>query len=112
MWIGPPRDVPCRVHARGARLEILVDGDPSIELETRFLGELQTWSNADAYNHQLGFDRATFLQADVFFVDSSGFVFQVKDNAMLLMKGADKVTHFRAENALHRPPIRRHDVNL
>ena len=31
---------------------------------------------------------------------------------MLLVEGADKVTHIRAENALHRPLIRRHDVNL
>jgi hypothetical protein len=112
MRVGPPSDVPCRVDAWGTRLEILVDDDPSVELEACFLGKLQTWSNADAYNHQIGLDRATFLQAHGFFVDGSDFVFEVKDNAMLLMEGADKVTHIRAEDPFHRPFIGRHDVNL
>src|SRR6186713_947258 len=112
MWVRPARDVPCRVDAWGTRLEILADNDPSIELQTCVLGKLHTWSNADAYNNQIGLDRATFLQADGFFLDGSDFVFEVEGNAMFLMEGADKVTHIRAENALHRPLIRRYDVDL
>jgi hypothetical protein len=53
-----------------------------------------------------------FSKRTVFFVDGSDFVFEVKGNAMFLMEGADKVTHIRAEIALHRPLIRRYDVNL
>ena len=47
-----------------------------------------------------------------FSVDGGDLVLEVKDNAMLLMEGADEVTHFGAENPLHRPLIGRHDVNL
>src|SRR6187200_1607608 len=112
MWVGPSSYIACGVNARGARLEILVDDDPSVELHACFLGKLQTWSNADAHNHQIGLDRSTFLQAEGLFVDGSDFVFEVKENAMLLMEGADKVTHIGAENSLHRPLIRRHDVDL
>ena len=43
---------------------------------------------------------------------ASDFVLEVKDHAVLLMEGTDEVTHIGAENPLHRPLIRRHDVNL
>jgi hypothetical protein len=76
------------------------------------LGKLQTWSNTEAYNHQIGLDRATFLQVDGFLVYGSDFVFQVKDNAMLLVEGSDKVAHIRTEDPFHRPFIQRHHVNL
>ena len=82
MRVGPPRDVSCCVDARGIRLQMMANNDPSVELQTCVVGKLQTRSNTDAYNHQIGLDRATFLQADGFFLDGSGFVFEVKDNAM------------------------------
>ena len=112
MWVGPSSYIACGRKCPRRSSEILVDDDPSVELHACFLGKLQTWSNADAYNHQIGLDRSTFLQADGLFVDGSDFVFEVKDNAVLLMEAADKVTHIGAENPLHRPLIRRHDVDL
>src|SRR5680860_413342 len=112
MWIGPTSYVACGVNARRACLKSGTDDDPSVELQACFLGELQTWSNAYAYNHQIGLDRATFLQADGFFVDGSNFVFEMKDHAVLLVEGTDEVSHIGAKNALHRSLIRRHHVDL
>ena len=45
-------------------------------------------------------------------VDAARRVLEVENDAVLLMQGADEVAHLRAQDPLHRPFVRRHDMNF
>ena len=36
----------------------------------------------------------------------------MEDDAVLLVEGLDEIAHLRAQHPLHRPLLRRHDMNL
>ena len=45
-------------------------------------------------------------------VNAARLVLQVEDDAVFLMQAADEVAHLRAKYPLHRPLVRRHDMNF
>ena len=76
------------------------------------LGERQARPHADADDDEIGLEHAAALQRRALAVDRGHGVPEMKDDAVLLMQRADEIAHLRAQHALHRPLLRRDDMDL
>ena len=85
---------------------------PAIDRQPRLLRQSKARAHADADHHDIGLDRAAAFQHRAFAVDRGDGVAEMKDDAMLLMQGADEVAHLRPQHALHRPLLQADDVDL
>ena len=112
MRIGPARDIARGIDAGDAGFQIGIDGDAPIDRQPRLLRQPKARAHADADHHDIGLDRAAAFQRRAFAVDRGDGVAEMKDDAMLLMQGADEVAHLRPEHALHRPLLQPDDVDL
>ena len=63
-------------------------------------------------DHEIGLERAAALELDLLALDRRRRVLEVKDDALLFMQGADEIAHLRTQDTLHRPLVRRHDMDL
>ena len=110
--IGPARDVAGGKDAGRAGFEIRIDGDATIDRQSRLFGQSEARPHADADHDQIGLQRAAALQRGALALDRGDGVAEMEDHAVLLMQRAHEVAHLRAEDTLHRPLLGRHDMNL
>ena len=110
--IGPAGDVAGGEDARRAGLEKRVDHDAAIDGEPRLLGKLEPRPHADAHDDEIGLERAAALQLHLLAVDGGHRVLEMEDDAVLLVQRAHEVAHRGPQDALHRPLLRRHDMDL
>ena len=111
--IGPARDIARGVDA-GRRWfrGYAFDDDAAIDREAGLLGQRQARPHADADDHEIGLEHAAALQRRALAVDRGHGIAEMEDDAVLLVQRADEVAHLRPEHALHRPLLRRHDMDL
>ena len=112
MGIGPPRDIAGGVDSRCAGLQVFVHDHAAVDREAGLLGEPGPRPHADANDHQIGRQRRSAFQPDLVPVDRSCRLFEMEDDAVLFVQFADEVADFTAEDALHRPPLGGHDMDL
>ena len=112
MRIGPARDIAGGVDAGNAGFEIRVHGDAAIERKAGLFGQRQPRPHADADDHHIGLQHAAALERRALAVDPGHGIAEMEDDAVLLMQRAHEVAHLGPEHALHRPLLRRHDMNL
>src|SRR6476660_730377 len=112
MLIRPACDVAGREDPGRARLEIGIDDDTAINGKPAPFGECGPRAHADAGDNEIGIKRTTALKLNLLALNGACGFFEVKDHTVLLMERADKVTHLRTENALHRSFIRSHHMNF
>src|SRR5262249_22885348 len=110
--IRPPSDIARGINGRSAGLQILIDDETPMELETGLLRQLQSRTYTDADNNEIRFDRRPVLQFDGIAFEGGRLIFEVKDDSMFLVKSPDEVAHLRPKHALHRPFARGDDVDF
>ena len=110
--IGPACDVARREDPRCTGLQKLRDRHAAIDRKAGLLGERQPRPHADAGDNEVRRDRPAAFKGHLARVDRSRSILEVEDDAVLLVQAAHEVSHLRAEHALHRPLVRRHDVHL
>ena len=112
MRIGPARDVAGRIDSGNAGFEKLIHRHAAIDRKAGLFGQRQARPHADADDDEIGLQHAAALQRRALAVDRGHGVAEMKDDAVLLMQGADEIAHLRPQHALHRPRLRRHDMDL
>src|SRR5207237_6539292 len=103
MRIGPARDVTGGIDAGHAGLEIRIYRDAAVGREPGFFGQRKPWLDAHADDHDIGLDRAAALQRRALVFDLGDGVAEMEDDAVLLVKAADEISHLGAEDAFHWP---------
>src|SRR5262245_24465152 len=110
--IRPARNVPGRIDSWHARLQMVTNEHAAINGEAGFFSTREEWAHPDAYNHQIGVERATALQCDGLAVDGARRVLEVEDHAVLLMECTHEIPHLRTQDALHRALLGGDDMDL
>src|SRR3954462_691141 len=110
--VGPPRDIARRKDTWHAGFEIGVDDDAAVDLEARLLGQFEARFYANTDHDEVGFERASALEADLAAVDRRHAILQMKDDVMLLVEGTHEVAHVGPQDALHRPLLGRDHMHL
>src|SRR5438094_786395 len=68
--------------------------------------------HADANDDQIGLERAAAFQCHALAVDGAHRVLEMEDDAVFAMEGAHEVAYLGAEDAFHRPFLRRDHMDV
>ena len=110
--IRPASNVAGGEDVRCARPKKGVDEYTAIDGQAGSLRQRGPRADTDAGDHKIRLDHAAALQIDVPALDRRRGVPEVKDDAVLLVQGADVVTKLRAEHPFERSLLRCNDVDI
>ena len=85
---------------------------PRSSREAGLLGQAEPRPHADADDHEIGLQHAAALERHALAVDRGHGIAEMEDDAVLFVQRAHEVAHLGPEHALHRPLLRRHDMDL
>jgi len=110
--IWPSRNVAGREDPWLARFQEGVHDDTAVKAETSPFGKPSPRSHADAGDYEIRSQRIAAAEFHLPAVDAARRILEMEYDAMLLMEGPDEVPHLRTQYPLHRPFIRRDDMNF
>ena len=89
-----------------------VHDDTAIEREPRTLGERDPWAHADTDDDEVRLQQAPVVEPHLLGAYGCRRLTEMELDSMLLMQRANEVSHLRAEDTLHRPPVGRDHVDF
>ena len=95
-----------------AGLEPRVYGHPTVERKACRFGQLEVRPHADARDEQVGRQPLSAVEHDRPIGDPGHLPPKVEHHAVLLVNAPDEVAQLGAHDALQRPLVLRHDLNL
>src|SRR5262245_43965483 len=110
--VPPSRGIADRIDARGRRLEMSVDDDTVVNLESGLFGERNRRSHADARDDEVRGDPCAVLENYCSRGNTARRLSEVEDDAVLFVDGADEITELRAQHTLERAPLRGDDMHF
>src|SRR6185437_15137340 len=93
-------------------LEILVDEDAVLDCEPRLLGDLESRSHSDAYQHEARVEPRAIIELRAPLIDSVDLVTEMEHDAVRLVQLPDEIAEHRPEGACERTILRGDDVHL
>src|SRR5262249_56479826 len=94
-----------RIDARGRRLEMSIDDDTVVNLESGLFGERNRRSHADARDDEVRGDPCAVLENHCSRGNTARRLSEVEDDAVLFVDGSDEITELRAQHTLERAPL-------
>ena len=96
--VGPASDIPRGVDPRRGGFQVLIDGHPAIDRESRLCSEIGAWADADAEHDEIGAQRGAVVEDDCARVDTRRLGLQVEHDPVLFVQRADVGAELGAED--------------